>query len=485
MVVIECPVLLAKFDIIAITRYLEKEIDTIGLVDADLNGNGKIDNMDYILIKKLLLGAIKYETGATLTGVPTYTNDGEMRLAAYVSPTVDGFADYKAAGFTTLISEKIAIYENDGFADYMNAATANGLDVIVQSDYLERMLKGVDTVNPALLQEMYNNLSQYKSFRGFYMSDEPSINLLDNYKNVAKVLRSLNPNMDLFTSCLPVYTEENYLSTDNSLSFVEKYSNYANSFGNILGEFTYDFYPFKHKYFFKIGSNEIGAEDYMREDWFQNLTLAAANAKGKYNTGITVQTYSEALNDKDHYRAVTEADVAFQVYSALAYGMKSINYFTYGEHWDSSVGTTSSMIYNGEKTDVYNAVQKINNEIKAFDNVLLDFNWQGTIGIKGNDSDKMMNYVEAYTSKRISAFSASNDAIIGCLKDSVGYDGFMLVNATDPADKITETISVTFNNATHAKVFVNGVESTVELVNGTYSATLTPGQGIFVIPYIA
>ena len=81
--------------------------------------------------------------------------------------------------------------------------------------------------------------------------------------------------------------------------------------------------------------------------------------------------------------------------------------------------------------------------------------------------------------------TASNDAIIGCLRDVDGYDGFMLVNATDPSDNITETISVTFKSADHAKVYIDGVESIVELTNGVYEETLAPGQGIFVIPYIA
>ena len=96
-----------------------------------------------------------------------------------------------------------------------------------------------------------------------------------------------------------------------------------------------------------------------------------------------------------------------------------------------------------------------------------------------------MNYVADYTSPRISSYSATNDAIIGCLKDLNGYDGFMLVNSTDPSDKKTATVSVTFNDATRAKVYIDGVENDVELTNGAYSAELAPGQGIFVIPYIA
>lgn len=223
----------------------------------------------------------------------------------------------------------------------------------------------------------------------------------------------------------------------------------------------------------------------MREEWFYNLSLAATASKGKVPAGITVQSYAENLNSSDHYRSVTEADISFQVYSALAYGMKSISYFTYDEHWDSNVGTTDCMIYNGQKTGIYTAVQKVNKEIKAIDHIMLNFNWQGTIGFAKDNSDSIMNHVAAYTSKRISTSSATNDAIIGCLKDLNGYDGFMLVNATDPSDNKSATVDVTFNDADHAKVYIDGVESIVELTNGAYSATLAPGEGIFVIPYIA
>lgn len=472
-------------DLIRLQKYILGTIEEININDADLNGDGYIDAFDIILTKKLLLGVVDFENGANITGVPTYSDNAEMRLSAYVAPTTDeGFADYKAAGFTTLIGENRAIYGDANLDNYMKLAEQNGLDVIVQAGTMQQMLTGDVEYSAAALQTIYNDLSKYSNFRGWFMGDEPTISQLSTYTTVTNALKSLNSNLDFFTSCLPTYTNESNLSLDNSLSLNEKYSNYANAFGKLFGDFTYDFYPFKHSYK-TIGSYKYNEKDYMRDDWFRNLTLAASNAKGAYKTGITVQSYSDDASKKDYYRAVTEADVSFQVYSALAYGMKSINYFTYGEHWDSGVGATSSMIYNGQKTDVYYAVQSVNNEIKAFDHVLLDFNWQGTVGISKTNKNGIMNYVEAYNAKRISGYSASDDAIIGCLKDSKGYDGFMLVNATDPSLNVTETISVTFKNADHAKVYVDGVESVVELNNGTYDATLTPGQGIFVVPYIA
>ena len=474
-------------DLIRIKRYLKGLENEIGVVDADLNGTGNIDEKDAVLERKLLIGLID-ENGAHIKGAPTYSDTTEeMRLAAYVSPTVaEGFDDYKAAGFTTLISENRAVYGEEGFEDYMNLAAEKGLDVLVQSGNMQGMFDGSVTFDQNFLTHMYSELSQYESFRGMYMGDEPVITQLENYKNVANALKTLDPNMDLFTSCHPLYApDEAYFSSDTSLDLYEKYTNYAKAYGDVLNEFSYDFYPFRYKKctFLGITTSE---DRYMRSDWFNNLTIAATTARGLYDTSITVQSYAEEVNAKDHYRDVTEADISFQVYSALAYGMKSINYFTYGEHWESAVGTTNCMVYNGEKTSIYTAVRNVNEEIKELDHMLLNYTWQGTIGIAVNNGDGLFNYADYYdyTSKRISTYSATNDAIIGCLRDVDGYDGFMLVNATDPYDNKTTTVSVTFNSADHAKVFIGGVEKDVELTNGVYETTLAPGQGVFVIPYM-
>lgn len=483
-------------DLIRIKRYLAKETEEIGLYDADLNASGNIDKYDTRLVRRLLIGDEYSRYGSNLEGAPEYTNtDDEMRLAAYVAPAYNAdtiataLQTYADAGFTTIIGENRVMYGDANLDAYMKAAQNAGLDVLVQSGNIQNMAMGNITYDVNTIETEFNALLKYDNFRGLFLGDEPEIAELESHTNVLTTLKSLNAEhgKDLFIAHHPLYTEETYLWNDDSLSLPEKYLKYAETYGGLFGEFMYDFYPFRHSYSFELFENEIGAEDYMRDGWFNNLTLAATASKGKVPTGITVQSYAENLNSKDHYRDVTEADVSFQVYSALAYGMKSIQYFTYDEHWDTGVGTTNCMIYGGGKTAIYDAVKNVNAEIKAIDHMMLNFNWQGTIGIPVDDEDGLMSYVTSYdySSPRISAYSATNDAIIGCLKDLNGYDGFMLVNAKDPIDNVSVTVSVTFNDATHAKVYIDGVESTVALTDGKYSATLTPGQGIFVIPYIA
>ena len=138
------------------------------------------------------------------------------------------------------------------------------------------------------------------------------------------------------------------------------------------------------------------------------------------------------------------------------------------------------------KTPAYYAVQQINNEIKKFDHVFLQYDWQGTMKVlaNGKAQNSLMSGVRDYVSPRISEASSTGDAIIGCMKDKEGYDGFWLVNMTDPATPQNNTVTVTFRKASKAICYVEGEEKTVDLKDGSYSFELKSGSGVFVIPIV-
>lgn len=477
-------------DAVTTIRYVAGATDEICVVDADINCSGTVDANDVRLIRRMLLGDLFYK------GEPLYEDDEEMRLAAYSGPRhSDGsvitsadnqlFADYAAAGFTTVLSEHDGIYENAEFATYMDLAAKNGLDVMVFSGAVANMANGTIGIDQSTLNTIAVGASQYANFRGFMLGDEPALSQSGQFLTITGVLRQIAPGCDLMTSCHPLYApDSSVFGGSSSLSLAENYANYVKTYGSYMGDYTYDFYPFREKTSWSWSSFSNVTETKLRSEWYQNLELAATGANGNYTTGLTVQAYAEDANSKDRYRELSQADILFQVYNGLAYGMKTINYFTYTNHW-ALPDTTQCMVMDGVKQQLYYDVQAVNAEIKKFDHVMLKFNWQGTIGISGDNEDGIMNYVGNYTSSRIASSSATNDAIIGCLKDRNAYDGFMLVNATDPIDGKSSTVTVKFNDADHAKVYVNGVESIVELTDGTYTATLKAGQGVFVIPYMA
>ena len=95
----------------------------------------------------------------------------------------------------------------------------------------------------------------------------------DYYKN--------HPNMDVFISMLPMYgcvgsyhlkyDKEQYNNVPITLEMREEaYQNYIDTYGQILGEFAYDYYPM-----------HTGSKDYLQPTFYMNLEMAAKSGLEK------------------------------------------------------------------------------------------------------------------------------------------------------------------------------------------------------------
>ena len=63
-------------------------------------------------------------------------------------------------------------------------------------------------------------------------------------------------------------------------------------------------------------------------------------------------------------------------------------------------------------------------------------------------------------------------------------DAFMIVNVSDPMEKLDSQVTVKFSNATHLLMYRFGEKKVVELPSdGVYTFQLEPGEGRFVIPF--
>lgn len=508
-------------DLIRMKRY-EADTQEVPLRAADMNSDSKLNPADVTLLRSTLTEKAKLSKNYyNLAGCPDYSDSqAVMPLGAYFGPrnagtevwngnavrehevsyiTDEGFKDYADAGLNYVMSEYDANYGSRTLPTYMELAEKYGIDVYVHSNTLTSLLRNRDeltTENKTWISNMIRDLQQYESFKGLQMADEPSLAQVPKFVKTAKYINQVAPNTGMFVSGFPSYG----FATNKT-----EYPEYMKSLGSAMKGFTYDFYPFWRVLQPNAEGNVIEepkSKWSMRGDWFYNLELAAQTAKGLYDTGITVQTHGANDNTKtsgglySHYRDIKKEEVSFQVYSALAYGMKRITYYTYWEHYAQSDETdfTSAMVMwedptdpksKAVKTDTYYGVQAVNREILKFDHVFLNFNWQGTMEYKGADNDKVLAYRNSdYTSPRVASLTGTNDVIVGCLRDQNAYDGFMMVNATDPVDELTAEGTITFRDATHAIVYVHGEPTTVSLTNGAYHYNLASGEGIFVIPYL-
>ena len=497
-------------DLVRMLRYTTADVDEINLTDADLNKDSHVDEQDVQIAKEILVGKTIFKNGYNITGKPTYDGTEKISIGAYCGPrrgteenqvdwrTDTEFARYAAAGFNTVIAEKDVAYgknyDESGNASavknfvgsdldtYMGLAAKYGIDVIVESQVLNNVLTGKATLENAGAEvtTMLSALKDRNNFKGILLADEPGIGQISNYRAVSEFIRTkaAMQGKTMFTSLIPYHMgysvfEAGY-GKGNDLD--SKYRGYLNEFGSCLGLINPDIYPF-------------GA-DSMLQNYFKNLEMTAAVAKGTADSGLTIQSFAakssddtmilREMNSKEYY--------TYQMYSALAYGMKNITYFTYWQHWgaiqEDEIHYNSLIDAEGAVNEpVYNAVKAANEEIRKFDQVYMDFAWQGTMKATGRDSDGLLAQMPEYLNARINSFTATEDTIMGCLKDSKGYDGFMLVNATDPEDKYTSKVSIIFKDAQKAIVYVAGEVQEVELTNGAYTAELAPGAGVFVIPF--
>ncbi|MBP3936740.1 MAG: hypothetical protein IK954_04050 [Clostridia bacterium] len=461
---------------------------------------------------------ISFEPGSNR---PVYRDNQELTIYAYAGPRSGGyqwqvggqvpeddpvggwntfvtekdFLDYKNAGFTLLFPEYDAPYNSaetfkgSVLEDYMELADQVGLDVLVYAPSLTEWTSGTAQMLTAtqkhFISSAINKLKGYDSFYGLTMRDEPKDTAIDIYKAIADYINGIQPGLSTLTAMLPIYGQR-YLSGT--------YKNYIKNFGLASGIFCYDFYPLQWNP--KRGN-------YLKTQWYQNLEMAANTADDNdFDLGIIIQSCAfgpeGGYQKVDHARSVlTKADVGFQLYTALAYGVKTVGYFTYWQHRHDGHPHTTNRFYdamvmypekNGQpavKTDTYYAVQAANNEVKKFDHVLMNFEWQGTMALKKTDEFGILSEIASYKPLNIGSASATADAIIGHLKDSAGNDGYMIVNSVEPSKNVTSKVTVNFKGATAAIAYVKGEETTIMLQDGNYTFNLGAGEGVFVIPYIA
>ena len=234
--------------------------------------------------------------------------------------------------------------------------------------------------------------------------------------------------------------------------------------------------------------------DGIRSDWLEinGLTAeSAAKAEAPHWQFVATTGYGDR-------RQITESDIRWQYYAALAYGAKGIGDFSYctpsyGGEWNdpqhapiwwTDIDDTSTYY----RADTYYYLQAVNQEISKFDHVLLSFDWQGVMtNVKNYFSDSgkaLRNATDVMNShSRIKSLSSNKNLLIGCFKDANDYDGFLLVNFDETQNNsAVNTVSITFNGAQTALAYVHGERQIVALTNGVFTCDLKPGEAVFVIP---
>ena len=514
-------------DLIRLIRHTDNNMISVNDAQKDINYSGKFDKYDEDSLRKVLVGMIYYKNGEVY-GTPIYNDNKVIEKMAYAGPEVGKwnaagteftpyskadidaiFQKYKAAGLTLLGTENVAVYQdntweseaNEPVRVYMEAAERNGLGVLVFDSSIQWLLSSNDV---SLYDESYKQtdawkividnhiktLQQSDAFRGFMIWDELSIEYLDTYNTIVSYIRGKYPDLILLTSQFPVTAYDvtglggKALTTDAAKINNKKaaYEDYIWKYAQANKHYVYDLYPLVYsadKFFGSVIQSSI--EYGVQEDWYLNLQYVANQVKAhnySFTTGITIQSCklsgtNTQWSQYERYMPEQQVDIGFQVYTAMSYGMKELHYFTWRDHW-SADEVEGGMLDN---ENVYNAVSAVNAEIDKFANVYQSFAWKDTLDLaKGATNSSTGN------SRLTSAKAENARAFVGCMKDTDGFDGYMVSNAAGPRENVTSNVTLTFVDAKQAIVYTNGVPETKTLTNGVCTVNVPSGEGVFVIP---
>ena len=484
-------------DLVRLLCYQKTGAVVINEKRADINLDGKCDGNDISSIRKVLAGALNYGS-STLemnapTGIPIYSTAKTVERTALVSPSTADFQKYKDAGFTLLETQVAMRLNTDelnetkqvNLVNYLKEAQKYGLGVVVFSEHIYNMIVdssmdsyyyGENELWKTLLREQVKFLKKYPAFKGFFLGDEVSRLRVEKYSQVAAYLLELDPNLILLNSQLGLYHTQASDFSDSITDKKEAYLDYVDKFSAATGRFNYDIYTLLKK----VGEpSDIYS---VNDNWYTNLSYVGEYVKAQMSTrqvktGITIQACQpEQVSASGAYRyaPTQKADIGFQVYTAMAYGMDEINYYKYQAH----AGDSGASNCIADDTGVYNAVKAVNAELSYFGYVFKAFTWKGTLDIAAGDS-----ITSTGNARLAKATSSGARAFVGCMKDADSFDGYMVANAEGPRSGKTSTVTLTFNSATKAMIY-KGTTCTMVSLGGSSACTITlnAGEGAFVIP---
>lgn len=400
---------------------------------------------------------------------PVYIDDREMMIGGWDAPmnTLEDIQIAKDMGLTHIFLDQYhAKRGTQAYKDALKLYEQVGLKVIVQTS------SGFDQEVPINDDTDY---SEFPAVEFINYWDEPHYSTIDRVAElVQEHLDKYGDEVKFYGNLLPNTSTQRF----NGHSFKEYVQKWAEDVIEKLPEgqrvLSVDIYPLQEK----------NGQPVMKTSWLAGVETICLQAK-KSNA---IPHFFLLSTEHYSYRAINEEDIRFQFYVNMAFGAQAFSYFTYA---DSVLSDFEHAFVSRTKTgkvyDTYYMAQTVNNEIKNFDHVYLNYEWQGTLPIIGtnNESGKNANFdglTAALTDLEVaSRWDSTEDALVGVFKDGYGNDGLIVTNFTDPALSLDNLVRFEFNNVSKVRIYRGGIPYDYEVVNNRLDVELEPGEGVFII----
>lgn len=327
----------------------------------------------------------------------------------------------------------------------------------------------LEKVNPMQkYEEAAASFEDHPAIWGIDIGDEPSALDFPYYGKVMEKVEELFPNQFAFLNLYPNYasvaqnTEDQALSQLGTATYeehIEQYCRYIPS-----DYLSYDFY-------YKVAG--------VQKDYANLKVVSDACRKNGLDMWVTVQ-----VNSLDPEVWISENELRFQAFSALAFGASNLSWACYTAGWWNNQVVDGA----GNKTEQYDKLKKVNAEIHTLADRYMKYRNIETVCVGFEDTDMLEDsQLESQPELefgRLSGLSAGCPLLVGKMTARNGGRGkaLFICVADDPYNENPQEHTIRFT-ARGRKIKAWGGDGPIKVVRsgkGLYEIPVVSNQGVFI-----
>lgn len=341
-------------------------------------------------------------------------------------------------------------------------------------DYnIGEMFIGAMEVDEEKIAEAIDQFSQYKSFIGFYGYDEPLYEAIDYIGRTNAAIEKVGEGKyTSYVNFLPNYNGLKYTRGSQDISYeqyIEKFFKEGNG-----KYFCFDHYVFEandYKLYFKnLDIVKKLSDRYKIPFW------SFIQAGGQFNDLMT------EMPSKDYYPS--EGRFIWNVNTTIAYGAKGIQYFmgiqpvyfAYAPNGTYDFKRNGLIGADGSINEWYYYAQKVNKQLLACDEVLMNALNRGVIPSGGGAAEDLRDLSLVINSGRFHELTGvEGDALIGCFE----YNNKTVLYVVNYSFDSTNDIILKFDSARSLSITQRA--ATTEVAAKNVMIHLEAGEGVMIM----
>lgn len=282
------------------------------------------------------------------TEAKSLPSKGEMTILAWYSlpnaeMTPQRFRELRDCGFTHSFSHHYT--DNDMMENALDLAEGVGVKLIIRTPELSS--------EP---EETVKRFMNHPATGGYFLMDEPNADQFEMLAKWARRVESVDTTHPCYLNLFPIYVDPNAIKVGSYSEYVDRFDKEVN-----LPILSFDNYPI-------IYEDKEKGTTMVRDNFHENLEVFL---KKSQEVNKPFWAFSLAVAHWT-YPIPVLAHMRFQMYSNLAYGAQGLQYFTYWTpETDSFDFHHGPITRDGKRTEVYDDVKTLNQEIQGLSPVFL------------------------------------------------------------------------------------------------------------------